>query len=206
MDERKRIVRDAYDTIAEHYLEWSRESRVRTHYLTQFLSLLPPQGRVLELGCGAGIPVTKALAAQAQVTAVDISPRQIAHARKNVPSASFFCADMMALEFPVQSFDAVCAFYAITHLPREEHGALFSHIARWLKPGGVFLASLGASESDGEMADWHGAPNYFSHPTAEESLRLLADAGLSVTRHEIAEQDLPGEEGLPFLWVVARKL
>ncbi|MBS0272911.1 MAG: class I SAM-dependent methyltransferase [Proteobacteria bacterium] len=206
MDERKKIVRDAYDRIADRYLAWSGASAVRAHYLDKFLRLLPANATVLELGCGAGLPATKAIATRAaHVAAVDISPRQIALARKNAPAATFFCADMMALEFPAAGFDAVCAFYAITHLPRDEHGEMFARIARWLKPGGIFLASLGASAMDEPADDWLGAPNYFSHPTPEESLRLLTTVGFTIEEQEMAGQDLPGEEGLPFLWVVARK-
>jgi len=206
MDPRKQIVRDAYDAIADRYLEWSRESRVRARYLAKFLSLLPARdARVLELGCGAGLPVTKALAEGANVTAVDISSAQIALAAANAPSAKLLCADMMALDFPEASFDAVCAFYAITHLPREEHGELFRRIARWLKPGGHFLASLGVSAADGEEANWLGAPNFFSHYGAETNLKMLSDAGLAIVERETAPQDLKGEEDLRFLWVVARK-
>ncbi|HEY0107491.1 MAG TPA: class I SAM-dependent methyltransferase [Rhizomicrobium sp.] len=205
MDERKRTVRDAYDAIAARYLDWSGGSQVRAHYLARLLALLPADAAVLELGCGAGVPVTAALAARARVMAADISPAQVALARANVPGATILCADMMALDFAAAAFDAVCAFYAITHLPREEHGEMFARVARWLKPGGVFFASLGAGETDGRTQDWLGEPNYFSHPAAETSLRLLADAGFAVEMHELAAQDLPGEEGLPFLWVAARK-
>jgi SAM-dependent methyltransferase len=207
MDRRKKIVRDAYDTIAERYLAWSFPSAVRSHYLEKFLKLLPDDAGVLELGCGAGLPVTRALIERAaQVTAIDISPKQIALARHNAPDATYFCADMMGLEFPASRFDAVCAFYAITHLPCEEHGEMFARIARWLKPGGIFLASLGAAATDGEVDDWHGAPNYFSHAAPNETFQLLTAAGFTIEERQITHQDLPGEEGLPFLWVVARKL
>jgi SAM-dependent methyltransferase len=206
MDRRKQIVRDGYDAVAGEYLEWSRNSGVRARYLAKLLSLLPERGaRVLELGCGAGLPVTKALAERASVTAVDISPAQVALADKNVPTAEILCADMMAVDFPQAGFDAVCAFYAITHLPREEHGELFRRIARWLKPGACFLASLGAGATDGEDSSWLGAPNYFSHYDAATNLKLLTAAGFAIVEHETVLQDLKGEENLRFLWIVARK-
>jgi SAM-dependent methyltransferase len=206
MDPRKQIVRDAYDAIADKYLEWSQNSSVRARYLARFVALLPARGaQVLELGCGAGLPVTKILADRASVTAADISPVQVAFAIRNAPSAKIVCADMMTLDFQDASFDAVCAFYAITHLPREEHGELFRRIARWLRPGGNFLASLGAFETNDEDANWLGAPNFFSHYDAETNLKLLADAGFTIAEHETTPQDLNGEEGLRFLWVVARK-
>jgi cyclopropane fatty-acyl-phospholipid synthase-like methyltransferase len=206
MDRRKQIVRDGYDAIAGEYLEWSRNSGVRAHYLAKLLSLLPERGaRVLELGCGAGLPVTKALAERAAVTAVDISPAQVALAIENAPTAEILCADMMALDFPQAGFDAVCAFYAVTHLPREEHAELFGRIAGWLEPGGCFLASLGAGATDGEDSDWLGAPNYFSHYDAATNLKLLTEAGFAIVEHETVLQDLKGEENLRFLWIVARK-
>jgi cyclopropane fatty-acyl-phospholipid synthase-like methyltransferase len=206
MDRRKEIVRDAYDRIAGRYLEWSAGSKIRARYLDKLLALLPADATVLELGCGAGLPVTKALAAAARVTAVDISPEQARRATQNVPDAEVLCTDMMALEFADAAFDVVAAFYAVTHLPREEHGELFRRIARWLKPGGHFLASLGAAElSDHVETDWLGAPNFFSHPDPAETLRLLESAGLQIVEQAFAAQDLKGEEGLQFLWVIARK-
>ena len=52
-------------------------------------------------------------------------------------------ADMVSVSFPIASFAAVTAFYSITHVRRAEHAAMFKRIAKWLKPGGIFLASLG---------------------------------------------------------------
>ena len=149
--------------------------------------------------------ISTALTALAAVTAVDISATQVALAAKNVPAANVLCADMMALDYPQAAFDAVCAFYAITHLPREEHGELFRRVAHWLKPGGYFLASLGAGAADGEDSNWLGAPNYFSHYDAATNLKLLTEAGFVIIEHETVSQDLKGEEDLRFLWIVARK-
>jgi SAM-dependent methyltransferase len=207
MDRRKQIVREAYDRIAERYLDWSVDSKVRAHYLATLLSSLPTSGaEVLELGCGAGLPVTRALAERAQVTAVDISPEQVRRAKENAPGAEVLCADMMALDFADGKFDAVAAFYAITHLAREEHAELFRRIARWLKPGGTFLATLGATALDDCIEqDWLGAPNFFSHFDAWTTLVMLYDCGFDILRAEIVAQDLAGEENVSFLWVTARK-
>jgi ubiquinone/menaquinone biosynthesis C-methylase UbiE len=121
----KRLVAAGYDAVAGRYLDWSGGSRVRLHYLCRLLELLPANsGQVLELGCGAGIPVTRALAERCSVTGVDISSTQIERARRAVPTGTFMCADMMSVAFPPARFSVVAAFYAITHLPRGEHPAL----------------------------------------------------------------------------------
>jgi cyclopropane fatty-acyl-phospholipid synthase-like methyltransferase len=205
-DPRKQIVRDAYDAIAEDYLAWSGGSAVRLSQLRRLVRHLPQHADVLELGCGAGVPATKALALVATVTAVDISPVQLALTAKNAPGATLLCSDMTSLVFTEGRFDAVAAFYAITHVPREEHAELFRRIFRWLKPDGIFFASLGVSATnDAVEEDWLGKPNFFSHYDAETNLKLLADAGFSSIEHEIVAQDLKGEEHAGFLWVTARK-
>src|SRR5689334_18380438 len=95
----KRVVANGYDIIAQRYLAWSaREpSPQRMRYLALLNNLLPPGAEVLELGCGAGVPVTQALAQKCRVTGVDISAAQIALAREHVPNAKFIHSDMIEL-------------------------------------------------------------------------------------------------------------
>jgi hypothetical protein len=40
---------------------------------------------------------------------------------------------MTTIEFPARAFDAVSAFYSITHVPRDEHARLLQKIAGWLR-------------------------------------------------------------------------
>ncbi|XXX79003.1 class I SAM-dependent methyltransferase [Sorangium sp. So ce134] len=206
-DDPKRIVADGYDAIAPRYLDWSgsHPSPERMRYLDRLLDLVPPGASVLELGCGAGVPVSRALAARCRLTGVDISAAQIALARQHVPEATFLQADMTALELAPATFDAVTAFYAITHVPRDQHEGLLARIAAWLRPGGLLLATMGASDSpDTVEADWLGAPMFFSHFDAETNRALVRQAGFDLLDAEVVHED---EDGIsvPFLWVVARK-
>jgi len=202
----KRIVADGYDVVAERYLDWSgkRPSAPRLRWLSKALELIPPGAEVLELGCGAGIPMTAALADGRRLTGVDISATQVGLARRNVPAATFRQADMTTLDFPASSFDAVVAFYSLTHVPRDEHGALLERIARWLRPGGVFVASMGVDDDPGGVEqDWLGVDMYFSHFGAKKNRRLVERAGLRI---ESAQIDTEPEDrhDARFLWVVAR--
>src|SRR5207247_1384867 len=81
-----------------------------------------------------------------RLVGVDISGTQIALARANVPSATFVQADMTVIDRPPASLDAVVAFYSLTHVPRDEHAPLLARIRRWLRPGGVFIASFGVED------------------------------------------------------------
>src|SRR5437588_4797340 len=141
----KHIVAQGFDHIAERYVEWSRHTRVeeRKRYTTLIVDRLEPGAQVLDLGCGMGIPTTATLAELFTVTGVDISSRQIEFARQKVPQATFLQADISCLDFPPVSFHAVVAFYSLFCLPREELFPLLQKIACWLRPGGLFVASLG---------------------------------------------------------------
>jgi cyclopropane fatty-acyl-phospholipid synthase-like methyltransferase len=206
VDEPKRIVEDGYDEISERYTELSRKFdwEPRRTYLNRLVELLPEGSRVLELGCGAGVPATVELARHFDVTGVDLSSEQLSRARENVPNARFIHADMATVEL-ADSFDGVAAFYSLTHLPRDEVPSLFLRIRAWLRPGGILVASLAARETEKWFEpDWLGTPMFFSGYDAETNLRLLADAGFEIQETELVRQD-EGELGeATFCWVAAK--
>ena len=201
----KRTVEAGYDRIAQRYLEWSplRPSPVRLEWLQRACDRIPPGSEVLELGCGAGLPMTKALAEGRRVTGVDLSAVQLDLARRHVPEATFVHSDMTELRFRPASFDAVVAFYSLIHVPRDEMAALLGRIRSWLRPGGVFVATMGADDTPDDIdADWLGVPMFFSHFGPRRNRRLVQEAGLEIdeTRIEVEPED---RHAARFLWVVA---
>jgi len=198
----KAIVAEGYDRIAGDYLGRFGRSSVRDAKLAELLKKLPARAKVLDLGCGAGEPVARELAGHGfQVTGVDASYGQIMRARRNVPAVHFVHADMTSVQLPTQAFDAVSAFYSITHVPRNEHEILIRRIATWLRPNGLFVASFGSSEGDW-LGEWLGTPMFFSHLDPDETKRLVSDAGFRLEQAELLKQD---NEDATFLWITARK-
>jgi len=188
------------------YAGWASTVRAneRARYTAELLERLPAGAAVLELGCGAGIPTTRALAERFAVTGVDIAARQIELARQNIPSAQFIHVDMATLDVAPASFDAVAAFYSIIHLPREEHAGLLRRIAGWLRPNGLLVAAMGAGPEPGDIEpDWLGAPMYWSHYDSTTNRALVERAGL----HILSARKETDEDGQPvtFLWVIAQK-
>jgi SAM-dependent methyltransferase len=203
----KQIVADGYDRVAESYSAFVKRSRndPRDRYTALMLDRLPAGANVLELGCGGGLPTTALLAERFAVTGVDLSPRQIELARRQVPNAIFVEADMTTLEYPADCFDAVVAFYSVIHVPRIQHRQLFGNIAQWLKPGGFLVVTMATGSSpDCVEEDWLGAPMFFSHFGATTNKRLIREAGLHILSARVEPTD---EDGTPveFLWVVAMK-
>lgn len=205
-DHRTAIVATGYDAIADAYLAWAAEIEgdPRERMLDAFLARADDGGRVLDVGCGAGVPSTALLVERFEVTGVDISREQIARARRNVPQASFIQGDIAQIQFPPGSFEGVTAFHAISHLPRETHARLFERVAGWLVPGGLFLASLGANDSPDWIGEWLGQPMFFSSFAADVNRRLLVQAGFELLIDEVIETIEP-DGPIGFLWVLARK-
>ena len=200
------LVAAGYDEVAERYLAWSpgRPSGARLQILELADATIPRGTDVLELGCGAGVPMTARLAESRRLTGVDGSATQLALARRNVPSATFLQADITTLERPVASVDAVAAFYVLTHVPREELAPLLDRIRGWLRPGGVFIASFGVEDDPGTIEpDWLGVPMYFSHFSARVNRRLVEAAGFTIEWSEVLREPEDRFDAR-FLWIVAR--
>ena len=200
----RHTVEAGYDRMAEHYLAGKDpEDPLALAALEELARDLPPGAAVLDLGCGAGVPVTRWLAGRFSVTGVDVSARQLELARRNVPAATFIKADMADDAFDPGRFDAVVAFHSIIHVPRTEHPALLGRIHGWLRNGGLFLATLSLGAWEGEEADWNGwgAPMRWSHYDRETNLRMLQSAGFEIVS---AEARTGGDEE-SWLWVLARR-
>lgn len=92
------VVRRGYNKIAEEYSS-QRDQFKNEKYLKQLVALLRQGSSVLDIGCGAGVPVDKYLADEGfKVTGIDISKKQIELAKQNVPVANFNVKDMQQLK------------------------------------------------------------------------------------------------------------
>jgi cyclopropane fatty-acyl-phospholipid synthase-like methyltransferase len=205
-DPRTETVARGYDEIADRFAEWVAkiEDDPRSRFRQALLDRVPPGARVLELGCGAGTSDTQLLAKRFRVTGVDISAEQLRRARTSVPQAEFVQADMTELVLPAGSFDAIAGFYSFNHVPRDLLGDLFSRIHDWLVPGGLFLAALGAGDTEDWTGEWLGTTMYFSGWPPDRNRELLRGAGFSMLIDEVIEMREP-EGVVAFHWVLAER-
>ncbi|MEW5925129.1 MAG: class I SAM-dependent methyltransferase [Candidatus Zixiibacteriota bacterium] len=192
--DKKNIVKAGYDKIARDYLASRSTDSEDVRLLDELVQRLPRGAKVLDAGCGAGVPITQLLSRQFDVTGIDFSETQIELARKSVPQARFICQDITNLDFPEASFDAICSYYAIIHIPRREHAAILQSFYRLLKPSGLALLCLGADDLDDDIVeDYLGARMYWSHYDAETNLKLIEAAGFDLIWSKmVADATCPG--------------
>jgi SAM-dependent methyltransferase len=189
----KELVRQSYNRISRAYRGDAIErDRAYFGWLDVLRAHVPNGSRVLELGCGCGIPVAQELAATCRVTGVDISDVQIERARNLVPAARFVCGDITSVDFPPGEFDAVVSFFTSIHVPLSEQRRLFEAVARWLRPNGCLMASVGHSAWTGYEDDWYGAPMYWSHADEATYLGWLDALGFDLRWREFFPEGAGG--------------
>jgi len=189
----RELVRSGYDAISQVYRDdqghpnpaGSEDTAVYQTWLDELAALLPLEARVLDLGCGAGVPTARMLVDGGfVVTGLDISAVQIERARGLVPEAHFVQADMATWLGEDDDYQAIVSLYALIHVPLDDQRLLFPRLARWLTPGGYLLAIVGHQRWTG-IEDYMGAPMFWEHGDTATYLRWLEDAGLHVLWHRI---------------------
>jgi cyclopropane fatty-acyl-phospholipid synthase-like methyltransferase len=183
-------------------LESAEEPWPRLKRVCAFASDLPPGSRILDIGCGNGVPATRELALTHEVTGIDISEEQVARARSNVPAATFICGDARDVDLPLGAFDAIVALYLIDNIAREDYPAFFRRLTRLLRPNGRVLLSAEPGDDPWQSYTWLGVPMFINTVPTDDLVQLLQDAGLSVASTEF-ESQLEGGRPIEYAWIVA---
>jgi SAM-dependent methyltransferase len=194
------LVRRGYDAISLAYRSDHSEPDGSTAedtsryaaWVADLARLLPPAAQVVDLGCGAGIPATRALDDHGlRVIGVDFSAVQLRRARGLVPGVGLVQADMTALYLAPASVDAVVSFYALIHVPLADQQPLFPRIRSWLRPGGYFLAIVGAGRWTG-TEPYLGAEMFWDHADTDTYLRWFEAARLTPVWHRYIPEGKSG--------------
>jgi trans-aconitate methyltransferase len=202
----RKIVEAGYDK-GEYASIW-RTSRIPNEmekkWLDKLQNLIPSHARVLDLGCGPGIPFDSYLVDSGHiVTGIDISALHIEEAKKNVPTGTFIKGDFSEYQFD-EKFNAIASFYAIFHIPREEHKALFEKMHNLLEPKGIILVTLGTSGTEGVEEKWLSSTQMaWSQYTPEEYKKIISEVGFKIIESDF--EGKPGDDEYHF-WLMAEKI
>lgn len=177
----------AFDAIGADYEQAFAGSRAHRASLDRLLGQLAPRSRVLDVGSGTGRPTAQALAdAGHEVLGVDVSPVMVDLASRHVPGASFRCADIREESLEEESFDAVCVYFSLLQMAREEQGALVRRLAGALRPGGLLVLATVPLDVEGVSALFMGQEVRVTSFGPEAFRALATGAGLTVEHEENA--------------------
>jgi ubiquinone/menaquinone biosynthesis C-methylase UbiE len=178
------LIREGYDKVAQTYLA-NRDRLKSGKYVQQLLKYLPKNSTILDLGCGAGVPVDDILLkAGHEVIGIDISKEQIKLARENCPRGQYIVGDIQDLEMGEYQVNAVISFYTIFHVSRNKQQDLLKVVASFLQKGGMLLITMGDREFEGAH-DLHGVKMWSSQFGTAKNRKMVESAGFRIITDEL---------------------
>jgi ubiquinone/menaquinone biosynthesis C-methylase UbiE len=211
MDKSIRCVRDSYDRIAGEYARRISDELQHKPYdrqlLNRFAARIPKDGQVCDMGCGPGHVTRYLHDAGVRIWGLDLSTAMVAQATTLNQGMVFREGNMLALDLPDASLSAITAFYAIVNLSKRSLPAVFSEMARVLRPGGLLLLAFHTGDEVIREEELWGFPismDFLLYQPSEIA-SLLREAGFVI--EEIAERDPYPEVEYPShrAYITARK-
>lgn len=195
---------EAFDAIGDRYDEAFPHKEGQIAAGEWLAESLKAGSRVLDLGCGTGLPTTRQLAdAGFEAVGVDLSGRMVALAREYVPGATFHQLDLADLRpggpRDLGRFDGVAAFFSLLMLPRAEIPLALRTIHHLLTPGGLFVLSMVEADVDDFEIPFLGNTIRVSGYLVEDLHKILDTAGFEIVKESSytyapAVADVPPEE------------
>jgi SAM-dependent methyltransferase len=156
---------------------------------------LPRGARVLDLGCGSGLPTAVQLAdAGLDVVGVDESGRMLDLARQRVPNGTFQQRDMRKLGDPdgLGQFDAAVSFFSLIMLPRADIPGVLQSVCRLLRGPRLLALSMVYGDMDFFPISFLGVATHASCYPTEDLVDVVSGAGFEVlSTDEVAVQAEP---------------
>ncbi len=195
--------RISYNKIAEAW-DNCRKNKEVDPCIVDFVTMLPPHSKVLDIGCGGGCPISKYLSDHSfHVTGIDLSEDMIERATSlHLPNASFIVRDFM--EWHTESlYDAVIAFDSLWHISHNKQRMIYPKIASCIKPNGLLLFTHGKTDSS-VTGDMYGQTFYYTALDGCAVKQLLKENGFQILSWlEDYEDKITGTRDL---LVVAKKV
>lgn len=165
-------------------------------WLDRFTELLPPEGAILDIGCGNGDPIGRHLLSKAfDLTGIDTSVTLIERAKSRFPGATWHVGDMRELALG-RSFDGLIAWHSIFHLTPDDQRGMFKRFRRPALPEAALLFTSG-TELGEAFGDLGGEPLYHASLDPQEYEHLLAESGFEV----VAYQERDPKAGEATVWL-----
>jgi SAM-dependent methyltransferase len=177
----------AFDSIGEQYDDAFPHKSGQIIATQWVVDRLTPGARVLDVGCGTGLPTAGMLTESGlDVVGIDVSIEMLRLARRNVPAARFVAMDAMELDF------------SLLMLRRSQIPQAVQRMRSVLRPGGVVAIGMVEGDLDYDTLSFLGqqvAVTAYPRPELEAAIRAqgLEVREVDVEEFEPASTEVPAE-------------
>ncbi len=194
--------RTSYNRIAKQWADIRKDSFV-SKLVVDFADKVIPNGHILDIGCGSGLPLTKYLSERGfHVTGIDAAEEMIAIAKSSsIERTNFIISDFLDF-ISKYKFDAILAWDSLWHFPKTKQNSLYHKIGSMLRVNGYFLFTHG--NVDGEHVDtMMGEQFYYSAISEQDIYKQLTKNGFEI---DYALNDFIEDNSHRAFVVLAKKL
>ncbi|QKJ87119.1 Methyltransferase [Paramixta manurensis] len=160
-------------------------------WLDDFLRLIPTNGKILDIGCGSGMPIADYFIRQGfQVTGIDSSKPMIERCQQHFPQHRWIHADMRE---PILSdkFDGVIAWDSFFHLTPEDQREMFTVFRQYASARAALMFTSGPDSGEA-IGTFEGEALYHASLAPAEYRQRLAEQGFHVVKMVAEDPDCQG--------------
>lgn len=189
---------EAFDAIGAAYDDAFPDKEGQLAAGAWLVDSLPTGSRVLDLGCGTGVPTARQLTeAGLDVLGIDLSARMVELARQRVPSATFRRLDIADLRPGPESFAGVTAFFSLLMLSRAEVPEVLATVRRLLVPSGLLALSMVEADVDYQATPFLGQTIRVSGYRLGDLRAVVEAAGFDIVGTDIRTYAPAGDSAPP---------
>lgn len=191
---------EAFDAIGDRYDDAFPVKDGQVATAAWLAGELPSGSRILDLGCGTGVPTARQLTeAGHHVTGIDLSAGMLKLCRDNVPSGEFHRMDIADVEaHGLGPFDGAVAFFSLLMLPRAEIPYALRMLHGRLRPSAPLALGMVEADVNDFSIPFLGHTIRVSGYLRDDLRRVVREAGFEIAGEDAyayapASTDVPPE-------------
>jgi ubiquinone/menaquinone biosynthesis C-methylase UbiE len=189
----RETTKESYQATAKEYTD-NVASLAPQESIKKFMTLLPPNAKIIDIGCASGRDAKIFNHLGVDVLGIDFCSNLIDMAKVHAPSVDFQLMDIENLNFPAASFEGAWAACALGHISKLALPDVLKKIHAILKEKGYFYLTLkkGVGETIEKDVRYNGnIQKFWSYYEEEELKDILQTAHFKILEFDTIEKTHP---------------